>query len=431
MSNVVIVAEKPSVANMLKKGLENKVTLITSVSGHLYTLAYKKYDKTPWAKVKITDLLKDEFKFIFSSTKAGINLNKIVALGVIDQLILACDPDVEGAFIESQILKYLESKSVKIRKRSSMILESLSPRDVVTAYEKRIPYNSIKAYPGELRSRLDFLFGTVLTRKASMDYLKTTKKWKTLNTGRVQTPTLQFIVNRENEIRNFVQKDYYEAFIKIPTLEQKLSLGTFESKESAQEIFIKISHIEISDATPVVHRPKDGLNTDKFLKLLSSQVAELRKVSVGAKVLNAMYLAGKITYPRTENYSYRNYRDLLNHTAKLYQKEFQIEPDLEFLKTFYSTKKTTDHGPISPLILSSEAETDLERKVLICLYNYLKKVFSGSNYYDSYDITLRIGSEDTKFTILKEKLINYESYSTSSKTFDLELARTKPYECII
>ena len=182
--------------------------------------------------------------------------------------------------------------------------------------------------------------------------------------------------------------------------------------------------------------PVKGLNTDDLLILLSKKYACFK--NIGTKVTNllsTMYLQGAITYPRTENKSYNNYRSLLEETSMLYKQQTGLEP---IIPTSETQNTTTDHSPISPLKKVSEVSDVFQKKVLKAMYEHLKKVYSGHNIYSKIEYSFHHNNKKHKISLLKkvhkafeDSLLSYDNLITQDLVIDVKKqeARTKcpPY----
>lgn len=413
----IIIAEKPSVSKLINSALKDPSYTYYAVSGHIGRITYKYSEGLPWAKVNLSDLVKEEYKYTYDPKNRALkDLRSIKDGTCIDQLVLALDPDVEGYNIQNTILDYFKSRAITAKDLKVVCLEALSPSNIRTAFKNRTEYDCSRGYPGDLRMRLDFLFGTILTRKASFDFLKKDKKWVTYNTGRVQTPTLQEVITREQQITNFKPELYYDLKIEHPSLKHELSLAKINVNHIKSANTLRVEDLTLRKITKKIVESRTGLNTDDLLKLLAREHMAFKKITPAVtKLLSDMYLKGIITYPRVENNEYNNYKDSLQQYNALYEKQSGLKgivPQLE------PKQKTTDHGPITPLVLPDSSHTDWELKVLHTLYRYAKSIFSGCNTYDVYHYTVTIDQKPYNFTISKARVINYQDGSIYEVQFD-------------
>ena len=434
----LIIAEKPSVSENIKDVLKDPSYKFISVSGHIYKIDYSSSKDLSWSKVDLRDLVMEPYAYIYDKTLSLKELSKIKKGQIIEQLILALDPDIEGYNIQNAIVNYLTKQGVILNKIQVVCLESLSTEGVRKAFSEKLPYDCTKGYPGELRMKLDFLFGTVLTRKASFDFLKETRRWSTYNTGRVQTPTLKEVIEREQSIKNFKPEKYYllKALKEETNLDHDIILKRYEElvEQDKQKVKEVIS-LEYLKTSKKIVLPKKGLNTDELLRLLSKDHAMFSRITPAVtNLLSNMYLKGMISYPRVENSQYNNYPDLLQTFGENFKKYYSKEPLYPILKP---SKTVTDHGPVTPLVLPDpKVHEDREIKVLESLYKYGKSIFSGSNDYLIYQYVLKTSTEYHNFEILVEEKVNYEDGNPYNKkidplslklnTLELQSKETKP-----
>lgn len=403
----VVIAEKNSVANEISKVFPQYI--VSSVAGHIKKLIFKNHSSSPWLKTKLLNILQDQMIYVDSelAQKSLSNIKGLKKLGSID-LILAMDPDQQGDLIAQHVLKEFDPK--KLNSVRKIKLESLSKKGIQQAFENISPLDGTEGYSADLRTRLDLLFGAILSRYVSLDTFKQSKKWITFNSGRVQTPTLKFVKDKTQEILSFKPEDYF-----MIKLTDNPYIGEVQLPQKYKEPLVNSTTLEITHLGQEEQKiePKPGLNTDELLTLLSREHAVFKKITTSTtNLLSTMYLEGKITYPRTDNNSYENYKDLLVDTSKLYEKEFNCKAILPPLN---SSKNTTDHSPISPLVSISEVSSPLEKKVLETLYNHLKKVFSGPNIYIRHYFITTINTQPIKFSLLHPIKKSFEDGLVSTK----------------
>jgi DNA topoisomerase I len=125
-----------------------------------------------------------------------------------DRFINACDYDVEGSLIGYTILRYACNNAHS--KAERMKFSTMTERELQAAYKTRsahLDFSQVEA--GRCRHELDWLYGINLSRLLTESALKQNRGYSTLSTGRVQGPTLQFIVRREEEIQCFAPTPFW------------------------------------------------------------------------------------------------------------------------------------------------------------------------------------------------------------------------------
>ena len=125
-----------------------------------------------------------------------------------DRFIHACDYDIEGTLIGYNALKYAcgpESLEQTVRMKFS----TLTQDDLLNAYENPISLDINQVDSGIARHVLDFLFGVNISKYLTDSVMKATQRYIQLSAGRVQTPTLSILVDREKAINEFIPEPYW------------------------------------------------------------------------------------------------------------------------------------------------------------------------------------------------------------------------------
>ncbi|OPX90171.1 MAG: DNA topoisomerase 3 [Pelotomaculum sp. PtaB.Bin104] len=314
----VIIAEKPSVAKDLaavigqfgkRDGyLENKEYIVTWAVGHLVTLAEPEdYNKSlkKWQLGNLPILPK---KFLLKPIPKNVKQLKIIRELVnrqdVDLLVNACDAGREGELIFRYI--YQITGCVKPFKR--LWLSETTAGAVKSAFTQLRPGAELDhlAQSAQARSRADWLIGINATRAFTVVHNHL------LSVGRVQTPTLALIVNREQEIFEFVPASYWELYAVFTKADNQSYTGKwfkgkrdrFDDLDAARRIQEKVAG-RPAQVTKV--EQKDASELPPLLFNLNDLQKEAnRKYGLpAAKILEiaqALYEKRKlITYPRTES----------------------------------------------------------------------------------------------------------------------------------
>lgn len=215
MGLTLVLAEKPSVGRDLakvlkcningKSYLEGNKYIVTWALGHLITLAdpevyddkYKKWsmDTLPMlpSRMKLT--------VIGKTAKHFSEVKKVMTRSDIDELVIATDSGREGELVARWIIE-----KVGFRKPIKRLwISSQTDKAIIDGFNKLRPGRDYEnLYESAVcRAESDWVVGLNVTRALTCKYNAQ------LSAGRVQTPTLAMIVNREEEIKNFKPKDYY------------------------------------------------------------------------------------------------------------------------------------------------------------------------------------------------------------------------------
>ncbi|CAM2078043.1 MAG: DNA topoisomerase [uncultured Clostridium sp.] len=389
----LVIAEKPSVAleisNVIgakekKNGYyEGNNYLVTWCVGHLvenampedYSIEYKKWtlDTLPiipeeW-KTKVSTKTKDQFKIV----KDLVNRNDV------EELICGTDAGREGELIFRLVYNQIGSnKPIKRLWISSMTRESIE-KGFCKLKDGREFENLYKS--AFCRSKADWLVGLNATR------LYTGLYNKLLNVGRVQTPTINLIVQRDNEIKNFEAKQYFIV---------KADTGLFIASKRFDGIIEAYGIVNKCNGKDGVI--KDSVKEEKSIKPsglldLTSLQREANKL-LGFSAQQTLDLAQNlyekkiITYPRTDSKFLTEdmkdeTKDLIINLVKsniLGEKlsESYIVEEIK-IENVINNKKVSDHHAIIPTteVLKFDLSlTDSEHKVLyLIMYKLLESVY--------------------------------------------------------
>jgi DNA topoisomerase III len=249
----VILAEKPSVAGDLARVLgasskndshyEGNGLLITWAVGHLLELkspeAYDKKYKT-W-KMDTLPIIPEQFKTkAKGSRNEAAQLRAIVSLfkrDDIDELVNACDAAREGELIFRRIQEHSKVK-VKV---SRMWMRSMTDSAIQSAWDDRKPDAEYEPLGDAARSRseADWLIGMNGSRAATLR-LRSRGQKGSISLGRVQTPTLAMLVDKELEVLSHVPSPFWELDAE---LSQNDAMWNAKWRRSSKQGEMPVSHI--------------------------------------------------------------------------------------------------------------------------------------------------------------------------------------------
>ena len=228
MGKTLIIAEKPSVASDISKALgkfqkqddyfENDEYVISSAVGHLLTIVPPEGVEAVRGKwtFKCLPVIPPHFDLqpIEKSEARLKTLAKLIKRKDVDKLINACDAGREGELIFRNIVRYTKAKQTIQR----LWLQSMTPAAIREGFAALRDDASMQPLSDAAmsRSEADWLVGINGTRAMTAFNSKLGGFFKT-TVGRVQTPTLAILVEREAKIKKFVSRDYWEV------------LGTFDA----------------------------------------------------------------------------------------------------------------------------------------------------------------------------------------------------------
>ncbi|MBQ8721531.1 MAG: DNA topoisomerase 3 [Paludibacteraceae bacterium] len=376
----VCIAEKPSVAreiaailgaNTKKDGyLEGNGYQVTWTYGHLCTLK-EPHDYHPeWKGWNYSSLPIIPARF-------GIKLieidNYVKQFKVIEQLIAGAeevincgDAGQEGELIQRWVMqKALCKCPVKRLWISSLTEESI--REGFNSLKDNSEFQRLYE-AGLARAIGDWLLGMNATRIYTLKY---GANRQVLSIGRVQTPTLALIVNRFNEIKNFVPEPYWELKTLYRDVTFSSTKGKYKSEEEAREALKQIEGHEF-EVTSVTEK-KGTESAPKLFDLTSLQVECNKKFSYSAdetlKLIQSLYEKKLTTYPRVDTTFLSD--DLYPKMPATLRALKGYEPLVAALnlnklpksKKVFDNSKVTDHHAIIPTGYNNAAMTEPERKV--------------------------------------------------------------------
>ncbi|MFM8469605.1 MAG: DNA topoisomerase III [Limisphaerales bacterium] len=236
MGKALIIAEKPSVAGDIAKALggftkdksgefyESPTHVISSAVGHLLELGVPEEHDVKKGKWTFTHLPHIPPRFALNPIEKSADrlkvLQRLIKRKDVDTLINACDAGREGELIFRRITDYTKAKQPIQR----LWLQSMTAGSIRDGFAQLRTDASMRplAAAAESRAEADWLIGINGTR-AMTAFNNKTGGFNLTTVGRVQTPTLAIVVEREDKIRKFVARDYWEV------------LGTFDAKAGQYE----------------------------------------------------------------------------------------------------------------------------------------------------------------------------------------------------
>ncbi len=385
---VVCIAEKPSVARDIARiigatsshdgYMEGNGYQVTWTYGHLctlkepgdYTQAWK-----PWALTQLP-MIPQRFgiKLIPEEhiTKQFAVIEKLMQAA--DAIVNCGDAGQEGELIQRWVMKKAQAKCpVKRLWISSMTDEAI--REGFANLKDQDDYQPLYM-AGMSRAIGDWLLGMNATRLYTLKY---GQNRQVLSIGRVQTPTLALIVNRQKEIDNFKPEPYWVLATIYRDTTFTATKGKFTTKEEGEQAF---ALIEGRPFTVTKVEKKEGKEQPPQLyDLTSLQVDCNRKFGFSAEqtlnLIQSLYEKKFTTYPRvdTQYLSDDIYAKCPQTLNGLYQTKFAgVAPYAEFIKPIggkplkkskrvFDASKVTDHHAIIPTGIIPQYLSDAEQKV--------------------------------------------------------------------
>ena len=377
---IVCIAEKPSVAkeiadilgarNRHEGYIEGNGYQVTWTFGHLCTLK-EPHEYTPaWKSWSLGSLPMIPPRFgIKLIADPGIEKQFRVIQQLMEkaELIINCgDAGQEGELIQRWVMQKAGAKCpVKRLWISSLTEESIREgfNNLIDQSEKQPLYEA-----GLSRAIGDWLLGMNATRLYTLKY---GQNRQVLSIGRVQTPTLALIVNRQLEIENFKPEPYWELKTVYRDTTFSATKGKFTSKEEGLEFLetVKTAPFTVTD----VSAKKGTEAPPRLFDLTSLQVECNKKYGYSAddtlRLIQSLYEKKITTYPRVDTTFLsddiypkcpailKGLRDYATLTAPLEGKK------LTKSKKVFDSSKVTDHHAIIPTGVHPQNLTDMERRV--------------------------------------------------------------------
>jgi DNA topoisomerase-3 len=454
MGKILVIAEKPSVGRDIARVLSCKEKsdgciigekyIVTWAIGHLVGLLKPEEYDDKYKRWSLEDLpiIPSQMKIKpINKTKKQFNIiKKLMNSKDIDYIISATDSGREGELI----FRYIYEAAACKKPFKRLWISSMTDEAIKKGFESIRPgeeYNNLY-YSAKCRSETDWLVGMNASRAYTIRYNVL------LSIGRVQTPTLSILVQRQKEIDNFIPKDYWEVranfgdfygtWIDLENNETKI----FDEEKADNLVKLiegkkgrikEISEEEKNQAPPLLYDltelQRDGNKNFGFSASKTLSIAQ------------SLYEQKKmITYPRTDSrYLSSDMIPTIKSTLKkmnipIYSKFIKsiIEKDkLPITKRIVDDSKVTDHHAIIPTdtVPKLEKLSEDEKKI----YGLIVKRFFAVFYQRyEYTITKIITEVEKENFITKGKTIRqlgwmifYKNDSIKKKDEDLELPLVK------
>jgi DNA topoisomerase-1 len=270
-----------------------------------------------------------------------------------DQVTIATDYDTEGELIGKEAFELIRQVNTSVNVDRARF-SAITPEEIRHAFESTTTIDFDLAAAGETRQVIDLIWGASLTRFISLAARRGGAN--ILSVGRVQSPTLAMIVDREKEIEAFVPQAYWEL-----SLITEKGGEMVEARHQTKRFCDRETAVAARDRTTeplVVTDLKEGTKTERAPTPFDTTGFIVAAARLGFSAARAMrvaedlYMNGYISYPRTDNTVYPSTLDLNGILRTLWPTEF--ERDIEWVtanKRSIPTrgkKSSTDHPPIHP-----------------------------------------------------------------------------------
>ncbi len=325
---------------------------IIGLRGHIVALDYPE-EYNSWRKVKPKDLVSID-PILVDKEKSIIRALRWLSKNH-NETIIATDFDREGELIGKEALDVIMDANSGMKERR-VHFSSLTRNEIISAFEKPLDMDWNLVDAAFTRQYVDLVWGVTLTRFISLTSGKVGQDF--LSVGRVQTPTLSLLVEKEAEIEAFKSQKYWviKALLnKGVDFQAKHKKGHFKKEEDMKRVMEQVKDAKQARVmnlrfTKSNRYPPSPFSTTLFLKdatKLGMSAAEAMAIA------EDLYTRGYISYPRTDNTVYPKGIDIRDILGKFsshkeygeYVKELLAKNDL---RPSRGKKQTTDHPPIYP-----------------------------------------------------------------------------------
>lgn len=419
---IVCIAEKPSVAKDIARILgatsahngymEGNGYQVTWTFGHLCTLKEPNDYTDLWKHWSLSALPMIPPRFgIKLIDDDGIKRQFAVIEKLMqsaDSIINCGDAGQEGELIQRWVMQKAGAKCpVKRLWISSMTDEAI--REGFSQLKDQSEYQPLYI-AGLSRAIGDWLLGMNATRLYTLKY---GQNRQVLSIGRVQTPTLALIVNRQKEIDSFEPEPYWVLATVYRDTTFTATKGKFTTKEEGEAAFSTIADKPFT--VTAVQKKNCTEAPPRLFDLTSLQVECNRKFSYSAettlKIIQGLYERKLTTYPRVDTQYlsddiYPKCPSILSGISKQYGPLMQplMGKKLTKSKRIFDTSKVTDHHAIIPTGVPATSLTDLERNV----YDLIARRFIAVFYPDcKFSTTTVLGNvEDIEFKVSGKEILS-------------------------
>ena len=429
----LVIAEKPSVAISIAKVIgatkkkdgyyEGNGYRVSWCVGHLIQMANPDSYDEKYAKWNMEDLpiIPSEYKYeVSKSTKKQFStLKKLLNDKEVENVVNACDAGREGESIFRLVYNQANCKK-KMKRLWISSMEDSAIKDGFRNLKDGSYYDDLFE-SAKARAIADWLVGMNISRLYSCLY---NQKY---SVGRVQTPTLAMIVNRDDEINNFKKEKYYTVELSLDGF--SLSTDRIDDRTTTEQLINLVGNsIEIIDGVQKEKITKPELPFD--LTTLQRECNKYFGYSAKQTLDYAQSLYEKklITYPRTDSRCLTE--DMITSTMNniLGKNDF----DTERIKIVFNSKKVTDHHAIIPTISSLKEDISAIPESEAKVYRLISNKLHASVGYPLVENTTKIVAEFDGFeftnsgkVIIDEGFTKYLKEYKTKKTEDTLLPNVK------
>ncbi len=426
----LIITEKPSVGQSIakvldisKKGkgyIENDEYIVSWCIGHLIGLAepenyseeYKNWNKLPIIPSQWNYVVKTSTGEQFSILKKLMNDTDV------SEVICATDAGREGELI----FRHVYAMAGCTKKIKRLWISSLEDNAIKKGFENLKDADDYEnLYQSALcRERADWLVGINATRFFTTLY----NSDKALSIGRVQTPALAMLVQRDNDIKNFVKEKYFFLEMNCGEFFAYTDKTVFEEEAKTLLNSCKIGRAEVVD----ISKEEKKINPPKLYDLTTLQRDANRIFGFTAQQtlesVQRLYDSKLLTYPRTDSqYLTEDMENTARDVIEILKSITDFTKDTNYnanIKLVMNNKKVSDHHAVIPTVNIVSANLselmDTDKKILYLTAARLLTATAEENIYENTVVTLKCN--DIVFKAKGKTVINKGYRQIDDNFFD-------------
>jgi len=336
-------------------------TLVLPLRGHIVEVDYSEGYRD-WATVDLAALV--DVDPVRRESPAAIHDRLRALAPSVDEVILATDYDREGELIGMESLETLRAVRPDLPARRARFSAMTGP-EIRKAFASLTEPDTGLAEAALAREWIDLAWGAVLTRFLT---LACGTGRQVISAGRVQTPTLALVVEREREREDFVPRPFWKVILEVgdPPFVAVATNGPFWDREGA-EATRALANLDSEAVVEEVRRsevrehPPPPMNTTAFL----AEASRGQRISAprAMALAQSLYQRGEISYPRTDNTVYPPALQLRPILESLRESAYRVPVErilaLPEIRASRGPRATTDHPPIHPVAPPSKPHTGL------------------------------------------------------------------------
>ncbi|MBI5230760.1 MAG: DNA topoisomerase I [Coriobacteriales bacterium] len=300
-----------------------------------------------------------------------------------EEVVIATDYDREGELIGSDARAMVRDANGSVPVKRARF-SAITKGEIESAFENLGEVENDLAAAGEARQDIDLVWGAVLTRYLTK--VKFSGVGQPRSAGRVQTPTLKLIVDREKERKLFVPEDYWVIKAKFASegdeFEGSHAKDRFKVQAEAQSAYDAVQGATEGRVAEVTRKTRKQAAPTPFntTALQAAAASEGLSPARTMRIAETLYMNGLISYPRVDNTVYPSSLELrpilkaLSDVAqyRAYAKGLLAAGSLTATR---GAKETTDHPPIHP---TGAADPDKLKPEEWKLYNLVARRFMAT-----------------------------------------------------